>query len=95
MAILVAYKNKMDLAVNIAIGSRAQVALFVGPLLVILSFFFGPEPMPLVFNALEIAGIILAVFAASYIAGCGESTWFEELMLLSLYVILGITFFFT
>ncbi len=95
VAILVAYKNKMDLAVNIAIGSSAQVALFVGPLLVILSFFFGPEPMPLVFNALEIAGILLAVFAASYIAGSGESTWFEGLMLLSLYVILGITFFFT
>ena len=95
VAILVAYKNKMDLAVNIAIGSSAQVALFVGPLLVILSFFFGPTPMPLVFNALEIAGIILAVFAASYIAGSGESTWFEGLMLLSLYVILGITFFFT
>ncbi len=95
VAILVAYKNKMDLAVNIAIGSSAQVALFVGPLLVLLSFVFGPTPMPLVFNGLEIAGILLAVFAASYIAGSGESTWFEGLMLLSLYVILGITFFFT
>ncbi|CAA9497639.1 MAG: Ca(2+)/H(+) antiporter [uncultured Solirubrobacteraceae bacterium] len=95
VAILVAYKNKMDLAVNIAIGSAAQVALFVGPLLVILSFFFGPTPMPLVFNALEIAGILLAVFAASYIAGSGESTWFEGLMLLALYVVLGVTFFFT
>lgn len=94
VAILVAYKNKMDLAVNIAIGSSAQVALFVGPLLVILSFFFGPEPMPLVFNALEIAGILLAVFIASYVAGQGESTWFEGLMLLAVYVVLGITFFF-
>ncbi len=95
VAILVAYKNKMDLAVNIAIGSSAQVALFVGPLLVILSFFFGPHPMPLVFNALEIAGILLAVFVSSYIASQGESTWFEGLMLLAVYVVLGITFFFT
>ena len=95
VAILVAYKNKMDLAVNIAIVSSAQVALLVGPLLVLLSFIFGPTPMPLVFNGLEIAGILLAVFAASYIAGSGESTWFEGLMLLSLYLILGITFFFT
>ncbi len=95
VAILVAYKNKMDLAVNIAIGSSAQVALFVGPLLVILSFFFGPEPMPLVFNALEIAGILLAVFVSSYVASQGESTWFEGLMLLAVYLVLGITFFFT
>ncbi len=94
VAILVAYKNKMDLAVNIAIGSSAQVALFVGPVLVVLSFFFGPTPLPLVFNALEIAGILLAVFIASYIAGSGESTWFEGLMLLSVYVTLGVVFFF-
>ncbi len=92
VAILVAYKNKMDLAVNIAIGSSAQVALFVGPLLVILSFFFGPEPMPLVFNALEIAGILLAVFVASYIAGQGESTWFEGVQLLAVYAVLVVAF---
>lgn len=95
VAILVAYKNKMDLAVNIAIGSSAQVALFVGPLLVVLSFFFGPTPMPLVFNGLEIAAVLLAVFIASYIAGSGESTWFEGLLLLAVYVVFGITFFFT
>lgn len=95
VAILVAYKNKMDLAVNIAIGSSAQVALFVGPLLVVLSFFFGPTPMPLVFNGLEIAAVLLSVILASYIAGSGESTWFEGLMLLALYLILGVTFFFT
>ncbi len=95
VAILVAYKNKMDLAVNIAIGSSAQVALFVGPLLVVLSFFFGPQPMPLIFNGLEIAALLLAVFAASYIAATGESTWFEGLMLLAVYVTFGAVFFFT
>ncbi len=94
VAILVAYKDKMDLAVNIAIGSSAQVALFVGPLLVVLSFLFGPAPLPLVFNALEIAGVLLAVFIASYIARSGESSWFEGLTLIGVYAILGVTFFF-
>jgi Ca2+:H+ antiporter len=94
VAILVAYKNKMDLAVNIAIGSSAQVALFVGPLLVVLSFFFGPAPMPLVFNALEIASVLLAVFIASYVARTGESMWFEGVTLIAVYVTLAVTFFF-
>lgn len=94
VAVLVAHRNKMNLAVNIAIGSAAQVALFVAPLLVVLSFFFGPAPMPLVFNALEIASVLLAVFIASYVARSGESTWFEGLMLVAIYLVFGITFFF-
>src|SRR3954452_6304931 len=65
VAVLVAAKNKMDLAVNIAIGSSPQIALFVAPVLVIASFFLGPHPMPLVFNAFEIGGVILAVLIAS------------------------------
>ena len=63
VAVYVAAKDKMDLAVNIAIGSGAQVALFVGPVLVVLSFFVGPQPLPLVFNGFEVAGILLAVYA--------------------------------
>ena len=94
VAVLVAYRNRMNLAANIAIGSGAQVALFVAPLLVVLSFFFGPAPMPLVFNALEIAGMLLAVFIASYITQTGASTWFEGLLLVSVYLVLGVTFFF-
>ena len=54
VAMLMAMKNKMDLAVNIAIGSSAQIALFAAPLLVFASFFIGPEPMPLVFNGFEL-----------------------------------------
>ena len=54
VAVLVAYKNKMNLAVNIAIGSSAQVALFVAPILVFASFVIGPEPMALVFNGFEL-----------------------------------------
>ena len=56
VAVLVAAKDKMDLAVNIAIGSSAQIALFVAPLLVLLSFVIGPEPMALVFNGYELGG---------------------------------------
>ena len=54
VAVLVAAKDKMDLAVNIAIGSSAQIALFVAPVLVLLSFVLGPNPMPLVFNGFEL-----------------------------------------
>jgi Ca2+:H+ antiporter len=94
VAVLVAYKNKMDLAVNIAIGSAAQVALFVAPVLVLLSFFVGPHPMPLVFNGFELAGLLIAIVTANLITSDGESTWFEGLQLLSLYAVIGTAFFF-
>jgi len=92
VAVYVAAKDKMDLAVNIAVGSAAQVALFVGPLLVVVSFFVGPQPLPLVFNGFELGGILLAVIIASHITGQGESTWFEGLMLLALYTVLAAAF---
>ena len=57
VAVLVARKDKMDLAVNIAIGSSAQIALFVAPVLVLASYFIGPYPMPLVFNGFELAAL--------------------------------------
>jgi Ca2+:H+ antiporter len=94
VAVLVAAKNKMDLAVNIGIGSSAQVALFVGPLLVLVSFFLGPSPMPLVFNGFELGGVLLAVLIANYVTHEGESTWFEGVQLLAVYVVLGITFYY-
>jgi Ca2+:H+ antiporter len=94
VAVYVAAKDKMDLAVNIAIGSGAQVALFVGPVLVILSFFVGPQPLALVFNGFEVAGILLAVIVASHITSSGESTWFEGLMLLAVYAVVVATFLF-
>jgi len=94
VAVLVAMKDKMDLSVNIAIGSSGQVALFVAPVLVLLSFVIGPGPMPLVFNGFEIAAIFLAVLVAYQVTSEGESTWFEGVQLLALYVILGITFYY-
>jgi Ca2+:H+ antiporter len=94
VAILVAFKNKMDLAVNIAIGSSAQIALFVAPVLVIASFFIGVGPMPLVFNGFELGAILIAILVAQVITHDGESNWFEGLQLLALYAILGIAFYY-
>ena len=94
VAVLVAIKDKMDLSVNIAIGSSAQIALFVAPVLVLLSFVIGPGPMPLVFNGFEIAAVFLAVMIAQWVTNEGESNWFEGLQLLALYAILGLTFYF-
>jgi Ca2+:H+ antiporter len=92
VAVLVAYKNKMSLAVNIAIGSSAQVALFVAPVLVLCSFFLGPGPMPLVFNGLELAALAVAAIIANQVTQEGESTWYEGLQLLLVYVVVALAF---
>jgi Ca2+:H+ antiporter len=94
VAVLVAAKDKMDLAVNIAIGSSAQIALFVAPILVLLSFVVGPEPMALVFNGYEIGALLFAVLIANFVTQEGESNWFEGVQLLALYAVLGLVFYF-
>ncbi len=94
VAVLVAYKDKMDLAVNIAIGSAAQIALFVGPVLVIASFLIGPGPLPLVFNGFELGAILLAILIANTVTSDGESNWFEGVQLLAVYAIVGIAFYY-
>lgn len=83
----------MDLAVNIAIGSAAQIGLFVAPVLVLLSFAVGPSPMPLVFNVFEIAALLAAGLVATALVSDGESTWFEGLQLMALYAVIGIVFY--
>ena len=72
VAVLVAAKDKMDLAVNIAIGSSAQIALFVAPVLVLLSFFVGPNPMALVFNGYELGALLFAVLIANLVTQDGR-----------------------
>jgi Ca2+:H+ antiporter len=94
VAVLVAFKNKMDLAVNIAIGSSAQIALFVAPMLVLASFVLGPEPMALVFNGFELGAVVLAILIAQVVTHEGESTWFEGVQLLAVYVVLALAFLF-
>jgi Ca2+:H+ antiporter len=92
-AVLVARKNKMDLAINIAVGSSLQIALFVAPVLVFASYAFG-QPMDLVFTPFEVIAVVLAVFAANLIVADGESNWMEGAQLLAVYFILGIAFYF-
>ncbi|MGB7684603.1 MAG: calcium/proton exchanger [Solirubrobacterales bacterium] len=94
VAVLVAMKDKMDLAVNIAIGSSAQIALFVAPVLVLASFFIGPYPLALVFNGFELGAILLAILIANYTTQDGESTWFEGVQLLAVYFVFGLAFYF-
>jgi Ca2+:H+ antiporter len=92
VAVVVARKNQMNLAVNISIGSSTQIALFVAPVLVLASFLLGPNPMPLVFNGFELAALVLAVLIANRVTAEGESNWFEGVQLLAVYVILALAF---
>jgi Ca2+:H+ antiporter len=94
VAVLVARKDKMDLSVNIAIGSSAQVALFVAPVLVMASFLIGPHPLALVFNGFELGAVLIAVLIANYVTQDGRSNWFEGLQLLAVYLIFGIAFYY-
>ncbi|HET7122140.1 MAG TPA: calcium/proton exchanger [Solirubrobacterales bacterium] len=94
VAVLVAMKDKMDLAVNIAVGSSAQIALFVAPVLVLASFFIGPHPLALVFNGFELGAILLAILVGNHVTADGESTWFEGVQLLAVYFVFGLAFYF-
>jgi Ca2+:H+ antiporter len=92
-AVWMAMRNKMDLSMGIAIGSSLQIALFVAPLLVFVSYLFG-QPMDLEFSVPEIVGVIVAVHIAAEISNDGETNWLEGVQLLSVYVILAILFYF-
>lgn len=92
-AVLVAMKNKMDLALGIAVGSSLQIALFVAPVLVFASYLFG-RPMDLIFTPFEVASVTIAVLAVGYVSSDGESNWMEGVMLLGVYLILAIAFYF-
>jgi Ca2+:H+ antiporter len=92
-AILMALKNKMDLAINIALGSGTQIALFVAPLLVFISFLIG-KPMNLAFTHFEVLSIVVSVIILAYVAMDGECNWLEGVQLLAVYTILGAAFYF-
>jgi Ca2+:H+ antiporter len=92
-AVLVAMKNQMELAINIAVGASAQVAMFVAPVLVFLSYLFD-QPMDLLFTRLEVAAVALSVWVLSLIAQDGESHWLEGVQLLALYAMLALAFYF-
>jgi Ca2+:H+ antiporter len=93
-AIIMALRNRMDLALGISMGSSIQIALFVAPLLVIASHFIGPRSMDLVLSPAEVLSIFAAVLIMGQIAGDGESNWLEGVQLLAVYLILALVFFF-
>ena len=92
-AVLMARKDRMNLAMSIAIGSSSQIALFVAPVLVFAGWAMG-TPMSLVFTPFEIAGVALAVLILEMISSDGETTWFEGAELLAVYAILAVSFYF-
>ncbi len=92
-AILVAMRNRMELAVGIAIGSSTQIALFVAPLLVLLSLVMAPAPLSLAFSGVEVFLMLMATFVASILIVDGRSTWFTGIQLLAVYLVMALTVF--
>jgi Ca2+:H+ antiporter len=90
-AIIMALKNKMDVSVEIAIGSSLQIILFVAPILVFLSLLF--TPMSIVFNEFELISLIVSVLIANRVAGDGQSNWLEGVQLIAVYAIIAMSFF--
>ena len=93
-AILAARSNQMGLAMSIAQGASVQLALLIAPLLVLLSYFVGPGPMPLVFTPGLVVSVLLAVMITNAIAGDGRTDWFRGAQLLTVYLILAAVFFY-
>ncbi|MBE9079739.1 calcium/proton exchanger [Romeria aff. gracilis LEGE 07310] len=92
-AVTVALKNKMDLSLSVAVGSSLQIALFVGPLLVIAGALMG-QPMDLDFNNFELLSVAVAVLVANSISNDGKSNWLEGTLLLATYAIICLSFYF-
>ena len=92
-AVWMAMKNKLDLSLNIAVGSSLQIALFVAPVLVFVSGWFG-QPMGLEFSIPEVVAVIVAVYIVSEIIADGRTNWLEGVQLLSVYLILATLFYF-
>ena len=92
-AVTVAMKNKMDLAMSVAVGSSMQIALFVAPVLVIAGWVVG-QPMDLDFNPFELVAVAVSVLIANSISSDGKSNWLEGTLLLAAYTVLGFAFYF-
>lgn len=90
-AVVMAMKNKMDVAVEIALGSSLQIILFVAPVLIFLSLLF--TPMSIIFNTFELIALIVSVLIANRVASDGESNWLEGVQLLAVYLIIAASFF--
>jgi Ca2+:H+ antiporter len=88
-----ARKNRMDLSVGIALGSASQIALFVAPVLVLLSLVVGPTPMDLQFWPGAVVMILVAALTASLVTNSGRAAWFVGVLLLVVYLIFAMTLY--
>jgi len=88
-----ARKNRLDLSVGIALGSASQIALFVAPVLVLLSYVFGPSPMDLHFWPGAIVMMLVAAMTANLVTSSGRSTWFLGVLVLMVYLIFAMTLY--
>lgn len=85
--------NRLDLSVGIALGSAAQIALFVAPVLVLVSYFIGPQPMSLEFWPGAVAMMLVATMAATLLSNGGHAAWYAGVMALAVYAIFALTLF--
>jgi Ca2+:H+ antiporter len=92
-AIAAARKNRLDLSVGIAMGSAAQIALFVAPVLVLLSHVVAPAPMNLGFTPGQVLTVFVSMLTAALVAISGRSAWFSGVQLLAVYSVFAITFY--
>ncbi len=92
-AVPLAIKDNLDASLGITLGGSQQIALFVGPLLLFISYLMG-KPMDLLFTPFEVLAVIISVFAINFVANDGESNWIEGVLLLSVYFIFAIGFYF-
>jgi Ca2+:H+ antiporter len=88
-----ARKNRMDLSVGIALGSAAQIALFVAPVLVLLSYVMGPQPMDLQFWPGAVVMMFFATLTAALVTSGGRSAWFVGVLVLAVYVVFAMALY--
>jgi Ca2+:H+ antiporter len=93
-AIAMGRKNKMDLSLGIALGSSIQIALFVAPVLVLLSIFIAPEPLELSFSRAELGSLFFGVLIAAFVSGDGRANWYKGVQLITVYLIIAMMFYF-
>lgn len=94
-AIAMARKNKVDLTIGIALGSSIQIALFVAPVLVLVSYVIAPLPLELSFSRAEVGSLFLGVLLGAIVCGDGQSNWYKGVQLMTVYAIIALMFYFT
>jgi Ca2+:H+ antiporter len=93
-AVVMAMRDKMVLAVGIALGGAIQIALFVAPVLVLVSFFAAPRPLELSFTRAEVAALFMGALIGAIVAGDGRSNWYKGVQLIAMYLIIALMFYF-